>query len=265
MFKAQNSVNALQPHKPIVFEQVLPAKITSVAEYDAYRRVDIVFEHGGTTLPLKMIENGISHRPHQGDWLLVGFVKGYKNEPYFLGYYSMYNLWTNHIIMRRDGEKEEILVQLPVLSGNKEADLKEYTVDKSKRDERAFVHLHTDFAELSYPVSPSERVFIRADKNGDLMISAPKHITINGENLTINIEKNIVVNTDKYTKNATNTVINSHFVVNGVSIINGTTTINGTTAIVGTFNVTGATTINGATNITGSSINLVGNSDSLSL
>lgn len=194
MFIPQNCLGQFKTHKPEVYHQLLPATVVSTVDYDEFRQIEVLFSDGGTSIPVRMLEHGVSHKPCEGDWVLIGFVKGHKNQPYFAGYYRGNYLWTNHVIMRRDETTEEILIQLPVLPAEKVVDLEEYLSDDSKKKTRAYVHLHTDFAEMSFPVSTSARVFLKADKAGNLTITAPGSITINGATVNVNGSSSVNIN-----------------------------------------------------------------------
>ena len=186
MFVNQNSLGEFKTHKPDSFTQLIPGRVVSTVDYEEFKQVAVSFSKGGTTLPVWVVEDGVSPKPVNGDWVLVGFIGGHKNQPYIAGYYRGNYAWSNHIMMRRDETTEEILIQLPVLPELKIVDLEEHLTNDTKKETRAFVHLHTDFAEISFPTGPSSRVSIKADKNGNLTINAPGTVTINGATINLN-------------------------------------------------------------------------------
>lgn len=210
MFVNQHVLGEFKTHKPSSFTQLIPGQVVSVVDYDEFQQVEVAFSEGGTTIPVWVVEDGVSPKPVNGDWVLVGFIGGHKNQPYIAGYYRGKYAWSNHIMMRRDETTAEILIQLPTLT----TDLEEHLTDDTKKETRTYIRLSHEGFEINHPQSDSVRTSIKIDNAGNITIDTPGAISlategtalVNAQNANLNTSGTASVSADSVTVTGTNSL-----------------------------------------------------------
>lgn len=117
MFNPQSSLGAPSLHSYPRFDTVRVARVTGTTDWKL-GKIEVMFNDGispgGVPVPVALIENGLNIEPCEGDWVLVGYINGKKNSPYFIGFYANKYALANRISVT----KEEIKLEFPTEEGS---------------------------------------------------------------------------------------------------------------------------------------------------
>lgn len=131
------------------------ARVTKNDHYFSQSKIEVVFLNRTAPVPIWVLNSGASVKPEVGDYVLVDYIDGQKNNPYMVGLVS-HKAYTSNFIRV---EKDMIRIQFPtnpndVLQG---------------QEDNSNSHLRNDAAYLA------SRYYIQIDGNG---------VTIKGKNGT---------------------------------------------------------------------------------
>lgn len=82
----QSSLGDINVYKYPKFDYVDLAKVTNTSLYDTEGKIEVKFLSGGVPVPVLILEQGLTITPHEGDIVIIGFIKNLKIQPYVIGF-----------------------------------------------------------------------------------------------------------------------------------------------------------------------------------
>lgn len=142
------------------------ARVSKNTDYFTHGKIEVIFINRTKPAPIWVLESGASPKPEVGDFVLVGYIDGQKNNPFMAGIFS-HKAWTSNFIRV---EKGMIRIQFP--TDPKDVDQSNSSSTKN--------HLRDDAKYLS------SRAYVQVDASG-IKVHAPAGLDVTLEADTVNV------------------------------------------------------------------------------
>lgn len=138
------------------FNDTQIARVQKTDDYDAKGKIEVIYVNRTKPAPIWVFDGP---KPEVGDYVLVGFINGQKNNPYMVGLFS-HKAWTSNFVRV---EKDLIRIQMP--TDDHDITGLDPTVENDPKN-----HLRDDATYLT------QRGYIQIDKTG-IKIHLPAGMT----------------------------------------------------------------------------------------
>lgn len=170
----QSGFGSKTVHRLPTYDYVQVGRVTSVANYKDYGRLDVVFHDYSQPHPV-WVTGHADREPVEGDQVLVGFINGRPDQPYLISFVRNESYTSNFLVIQKD----KIRVQLPVFdigvaNGVAHKDVKEHLLNDGKLNQRAYVELTPNYALIHMPTSSdgsSSPATIKLQKDGQVILN----------------------------------------------------------------------------------------------
>jgi hypothetical protein len=168
----QSSLGTKKMNRLPKYSSYTIARVTSVADYHKYARIEVLFLDYSQPCPVWVIGE-LDREPVEGDQVLIGFIEGRQDMPYVKGFVKNKSYTTNFVVVKKDKIKLQLpIFEIGVKDGMAEKDVESNLLDNTKQSERAYIELTEDHVFVSFPTS----------KDGS---TAPATIEITATGMTI--------------------------------------------------------------------------------
>lgn len=192
MHENQSSLGNRRVHRTPAHTQSKIGRVTSIKDYQAYGKIEVVFLDYGMPFPVWVIGD-LDREPVTGDQVIVGYMEGRKDAPYLAGFVKNESYTSNFVQVSMN----KIRLQLPVFEvgvrggdAHKEAQ-SGLISDKTLKQHRAYVELTPDHAVISFPHDSgysASPVTIKLTKAGGIEMNA-NTIELNAGTVTVRSNK----------------------------------------------------------------------------
>lgn len=128
------------------FNENIIARVEKTDDYETKGKIEVIFLNRTKPAPIWVFDGA---KPEVGDYVLVGYINGQKNNPYMQGLFSN-KAWTSNFVRV---EKDRIRIQFPT-------DDKDVTGEDPETENDPKSHLRDDATYLA------KRAYLEIDKTG---------------------------------------------------------------------------------------------------
>ncbi len=126
------------------------ARVTKNDDFETKGKIEVEFLNRTKPAPIWVLDPSVG-KPEVGDYVLVGFIDGQKNNPYMAGIVAHKAYTSNFIRVEKTG----ITIQFPLdetdVVGSGETDPKNHLRDDSKQSTRIYLKIDASGATLHVP------------------------------------------------------------------------------------------------------------------
>jgi hypothetical protein len=247
------------------------ARVTNVADYKKYARIDVVFLDHGQPCPVWVINN-LDREPVEGDQVLIGFIEGRQDAPYVVGFVKNKSYTTNFVVVDRDKVKLQLpIFDIGVEDGKSAKDVSENLLDNEKQPERAYIEMTPEDGVLvSFPTdgeAPNRPAFIRLESTR-AVVAFPTDNTEDAPNVYLELKNDYALLNFPTSPDGSTPPIYLKIDANGISLngdiaLNGKVTVTGDMEVSGKLDVGGEATLSGAVTLGGGTQGVAREGDSI--